>query len=166
MENLLKQLLELLGKKQANFQALLQIMRAEKEAVIHNRTEELQQLVSQQETVIKKTAELEHARIKLARGIGTAMGIPGKDPTMSAIIEKIDGPMRAEYKKAYEALTVTLREIENTNKVNSELINSSIDYIKFYTNTLSKAINDNPTYEGSGKINDPLKLRKSIDQAI
>jgi flagellar biosynthesis/type III secretory pathway chaperone len=166
MENLLKQLLELLGEKQVNFLSLLQIIKAEKEAIIHNQTETLQQLAGRQETVIKKTAELEHARIKLARNIAAAMGIPQKDPTMSAIIDKLDGPMRAEYKKAYDALTGVLKEIESANKINSELINSSLDYLKFYTNALSKAINANPTYEGSGKIADPLQQRKSIDQAI
>ena len=166
MEELLKKLLAILEQKDRHFKQLLDLVKQEKESIVHNRTEELQDLVGRQEQMVKTTAQLEKERIKLTWQIAEGLKIPGKQVTMSQIITAVSEPYKSGLTKMYNQIVATLQEMDGLNKINAELVKSSLNYINFSLKTFNKASNINPTYEGSGKIKDILKERKSFDKEI
>jgi flagellar biosynthesis/type III secretory pathway chaperone len=165
MEELLKKLLELFGKKEQTFQKLLTIVKREKECLVKNKTDELQSLVAMQEQMVKETAQLEQERIKLTRKIAEELKLPGT-VTMTQIITAAQEPYKTDLQKAHDGMVATLEEMDGLNKINAELVKSSLDYINFSLKTFSKVTDTNPLYEGSGQIKNILKDRKIIDQEL
>lgn len=129
MEELLTKLLALLEQKDRHFKQLLDLVKQEKESIVHSRIKELQDLVGKQEQMVKTFVQLEQERIKLTRQIAEGLKIPGQQVTMSQIIESVSEPYKSGLTKANNQITATLQEMDGLNKINTELVKSSLDQI-------------------------------------
>lgn len=163
MKELLQKLLAVLVEKNGTYTTLLGLIKQERELIIRNMTSEMETLIEQQEILLRQTTESEKRRVEIIQAMAIELGIPENQLTMSRIIDGCEEPVKNECILIYDKISTTLKEIEKINKINAELVKSSLDYIDFSLKTYTQAVDTNPTYGDKGGINSAHKKPSSLD---
>jgi flagellar biosynthesis/type III secretory pathway chaperone len=127
---------------------LLDIAEKKKDIIIQDRTDELSRMTNQESKIVRQMTELEQKRADAAREYLQALGMrPETEITLSDLAKRV---IHAKEKSALLALQTQLSDtttrLKETNKINQELMQSSLNYIEFTLDLLSSTEADDMTY--------------------
>jgi flagellar biosynthesis/type III secretory pathway chaperone len=146
MAGMIDQLVDVMKEQTERHTELHGLSLEEKDAIIQNDIDTLQNLVNLKNMVISQNNRLEKQRISLVKDIAEVMGHKSDDLSLADVIEILkDQP--AEQEKLRESGT-TLREavekLKEINDLNKSLLESSIEFVEYSLNALRSTIAPEP----------------------
>ncbi|MCL1790768.1 MAG: flagellar protein FlgN [Peptococcaceae bacterium] len=127
-----------------SYSQLNELERNKQEALMSNDTRRVDQIVSQEEVIIRKTNQLEADRVQWAASFATPDADGMNQMTSGELMEITDLKNR---------LREELVELQGLNETNSQLINSQLTYINFSVQSIAGDIK--PMYGSPGTLNKP-----------
>lgn len=152
MENINK-LFQVLDEQSKAYQDLLDVSKSKKNVLIEGKVQELENITKLEQTFILKMGSLESELDKVVGELVKEYDINDKNINVSIILKYLNGDEKTKLEKQRDQIINTIKELDHTNKLNSQLIKSSLDYINFSVNLISNAsTEDGGGYEQSGDI--------------
>lgn len=135
------------------YKDLLDISKNKTEVIKEGKVNELASITKVEQSLIFKMGDLEDQLEKVVKGLKSELSITDEKITISSIIKHLDdGPKQKLESKTKEIVGV-VEEFNHINKLNSKLIQSSLDYIDFSINLYSNVNSDSSgSYEQSGDV--------------
>ncbi|MDE6357036.1 MAG: flagellar protein FlgN [Eubacteriales bacterium] len=148
MASLIEELIETLEEQNKIYETLLEIASKKKVAIIENNIPNLQEIVSQENTIVGRSLRLDKKRNELFDDMGVVLN--KKNATLSDIIEAIKGQEgEKNLIKIKEKAEDILPKLKNLNDQNQELIQMSMDYVEYSMNLIRGGATGKPTYYDS-----------------
>lgn len=118
----------------------------EKDAIIQNDIDILQNLINLKNMVISQNNRLEKQRISLVKDISEVMGHKGDALSLANVIDILkDQPEEQEkLREAGTALRVAVNKLKEVNDLNRSLLESSIEFVEYSLNALRSTIAPEP----------------------
>jgi flagellar biosynthesis/type III secretory pathway chaperone len=118
----------------------------EKDAIIKNDIETLQNLVNLKNMVISQNNRLEKTRISLVKDIAEVMGHKSDDISLADVIEILkDQPADQEkLRTSGTALRESVNKLKEANDLNKSLLESSLEFVNYSLNALRSTIAPEP----------------------
>lgn len=145
------ELLEILGKELDVYKKILEVSNNKTKLLKENKVKELEATTKEEEALVRDVVEMEKSRIEIVKSICRQYGKPEKSLKIEEICEFVDDS-KDELLNFKKEITEVLEELKKVNKVNSVLINSSLDYINFAVNMLTET-SKNTVYQAGGQQN-------------
>lgn len=144
----MEKLLNILDEELELYKTILELSNNKTTLLKENKVKELEAMTKEEEALVAKVIEKEKIRIQEVKNICKAYGKPEQNLKIEELCEFIDGSQDEllNYKKE---IVKILEELKNINKINSSLINSSLEYINFTVNMLTET-SKNPVYQAGG----------------
>lgn len=120
------------------YQTVLELSQKKKEALVAAQVGELDRITRQEEALLLESGKLEAAREKLVEEIAVAHGLKSSELTLTKA-QTIAGPKVAgQLQGLEERLAGIIGELAPLNKLNTELIQQSLDFVQYNLNLLSQ----------------------------
>jgi len=163
MAGMINQLIEIMNEQNERHEELLGLSLEEKDAIIQNDTDTLQNLVNLKQMVISQNNRIEKKRLSLVADIAEVLGQSKKDLDLGELIDLLEGQKeQARLKESGERLREIVYKLKDANDVNRELLNAALEYVNYSLNALQSTISPEPTMmpvphrgveEKTGKLN-------------
>jgi len=141
MAGMIDQLVEVMGEQAERYNELLGLSLEEKDLLVKNDVEGLQKITNLKNLVITQNNRLERKRISLVDDIAEVMGSTEKDMPLKQLIELLDGQPEAEQLAEIGIrLRETLEKLQESNDLNKQLLESSLDYIEYSLNMIRSSV--------------------------
>lgn len=127
--------------------SLLHVSRKKTEALKTNDTGNLQQLGQEERRHIQALEKVEKGRRDNVRTWYDQEGIQNPDPTMSDMLEQLEGESHEKLNAEYEALILVLADLKNQERLNAELTQQSLQFINLSLDLLQPSLS-NMNYGG------------------
>ena len=124
----------------------------EREILAGSSVDELCESNSRKETCILKARMVEDVRAKLVERIINALSLDGKDRSLSTLLLHGDDSRKKDLKECRSALSPLLIDINELNKRNKTLLNSSLFYVRKSIDFLGQLIYPGATYLSTGRL--------------
>lgn len=147
MAGLINELISILNAQVIHYDELLILSKEKKGIIIKNDTEFLRKLTIVENKIIGKIQKLENRRLGLMKDIATVLNKSPDTLTLGKLLEIMkDQNDYADLLTVKQKLRETLEELKNTNDLNNELLQSSIDYINFSINLVRNSVAAETSY--------------------
>lgn len=153
----ISELLEILEKEANVYSDILDISKNKTNVVVEGKVAELESIVKLEQSLIMKLRKLEDHREKLIGSISAEIGAHPSKMTVSELANLLGSEQSERLKNAQNSLKGTIDRLQNTNELNSRLINNSLEYIEFSINLLTAAGALNNSYGSNGRTDDGKK---------
>jgi flagellar biosynthesis/type III secretory pathway chaperone len=141
MAGMISQLTHILAEQTERHSELLGLSLEEKDAIIANDIDQLQNLVNLKNMVITQNNRLERERIALIKDMAEVMNYSNKEPTLAEILQIIEGqPGCDELRAAGEKLRSTATDLKEANDINKSLLMTSMEFVEYSLNALKSTI--------------------------
>jgi flagellar biosynthesis/type III secretory pathway chaperone len=164
MNELLDELSAVLEREIGCYEELIESARAEQQALIRGKLEELKLAIEAQELLISSTKSLEGTRHQIGRTLAQQLGLSEKEVTLTRLIElgydDDDGRIGA----LRDRVRSVVRELDRLNAGNAQLISSSIDFVNQTMWVLLQPRGEKPTYSSEGSTATPAQNRALVDR--
>jgi flagellar biosynthesis/type III secretory pathway chaperone len=144
MENLLK----ILDEEIDLYKTILEVSNEKTLLLKENKVKELEEITKKEEGLVADVIAKEKVRIQEVKNICKRYGKPEQSLKIEELCEFIDNS-KDELLNCKKEITKILEELKKVNKMNSVLINSSLEYVNFAVNMLTET-SKKPTYEAKG----------------
>jgi flagellar biosynthesis/type III secretory pathway chaperone len=155
LEQPLSGILEILHKLTGLHRQLLDCVRSEREALVQADTKAIESVTAQKQGLIETIRQTEIARLRAVNELATLWNKPARDLTLPNIVIAIQGrdPKGAEQlRSVFNALTILIQRITDSNKDNQALVERSLEHVRKMTrNVLGEAAPRAQTYDPSGQ---------------
>lgn len=149
---LIQQLILCLEKQVTDHQTLVDLLQTEKDVLIGASTEELNQLNRLKEELIQKIRMNERQRVEATDRLSRYY-IGLKKPVSISDLVKVLPPIYAtELKQIQLSLKITLERIQEKNRQNEVLVNSSLRHVRGAIHSMKEHLQINPTYKKEGGV--------------
>ena len=146
MENLLN----ILDEELELYKTILELSNNKTSLLRENKVKELETTTQEEESLVATVIEKEKLRIQEVKNICKRYGKPEKNLKIEELCEFIDDS-KEELMSYKEKIVEILDELKRINKINSVLINSSLEYVNFAVNMLTETKHN--TYQAGGMKN-------------
>lgn len=163
--NLWEGLLELLDEQTEIYKNLLGFMETKQKAIIKNDLEQLEAVVAKERALANHLNLLEKNRLELVAQLVEDLSLEEANPTLSQLGEYLPEKYQAYFQKMKEQLTQYLKTAADLNKVNEELLQSSLAYINFSLN-LMLGMQNSAAYGSQGQESGKTVKTSIFDQKI
>ena len=169
MEKSLVQIHASLQKLIGLHRQLLDVVRAEREALTQASLSGIQEATCAKEALVETIRIEESARIKEVAAIAMALMTPARELTLSNLIIAVQTShpkLSEQLRSSYNALLVLTQRIAEQNRYNSELIARSLGHLyQMKNNVLGEAVPAAATYGSHGKkVNPTTSAARLISQ--
>lgn len=148
---MIEKLVNILEQEEKIYSDLRSISEKKRDLIIQGKVPELESLVNMEQSLILSIGNHEDEREKLVELIASMLSIPSSEITLSKITQSIDDFKSKRLSLCQDRLTQTIKDLKNTNDLNSKLIKNSLEYIDFSINLLSSIDNENSKYGNDGQ---------------
>ncbi|GKU76826.1 flagellar protein FlgN [Paenibacillus sp. L3-i20] len=139
--DILQQQLKLYGR-------LLECEEMKKEMIINNQVVELNVLTQKQKLLTAKADELETSRLLATAKYFRDSGLRTRSGILSDLIKSVYNPdEKQQLTRLYDDLSALLKRLKQTNEVNQQLIQQSLDFINFSIGLMIEDPNEDMTYQ-------------------
>ncbi|MCL1884852.1 MAG: flagellar protein FlgN [Defluviitaleaceae bacterium] len=151
MAGMIDQLVDVMKGQTERHSELLGLSFEERDAIIKNDVETLQNLVNLKNMVISQNNRLEKQRISLVNDIAEVMAQKKDDLSLADVIEILkEQPAEQErLRDAGNALKESVEKLKEVNDLNKSLLESSLEFVEYSLNalrsTISPELPDYPT---------------------
>lgn len=136
-------------------ESLFILSKKKTEALKANDTSAIQQLLTQERKHVQAIEKVEKERMTAVQHWYQAVGGEGEDPTISQMIEMIDGAEKNALLSIYEAFIIVLADLKKQEQLNAELTKQSLQFIHLSLDMLQPSIQKmnygNKEKQGSGQ---------------
>jgi len=141
MPGMLDQLVDVMKEQTERHKELHGLSLEEKDAIIKNDIDALQNLVNLKNMVISQNNRLEKQRVSLVKDIADVMGNKNTDLSLADLIEIIEiADDKEKLREAGNALRAAVTQLKEINDVNKSLLESSIEFVEYSLNALRSTI--------------------------
>ena len=151
MHKHIEYLIVLLEKETATFRLLLASLEAERQALVENDTQALEETVETQKALTQRSVNQEHDRINIVRQIAVMIGEDLATLNLVRLIELLDAPFAERLRDQREVLLSLQEDLRKTNRQNSLLLKQSMKYVDKTLQVLAGASAVGNLYERSGR---------------
>jgi len=164
MNELLAELTSVLEREIGCYEELIASARAEQQALIRGKLEELKLAIEAQELLISSTKALEATRQQVGRTLAQQLGVGAQDVTLTRLIELGHDDERGRIAALRDKVRDVVVELDRLNAGNAQLVNSSIDFINQTMWVLLQPRTQKPTYSPPGQPGAPAPGRALVDR--
>jgi|LSQX01.3.fsa_nt_gb flagellar biosynthesis/type III secretory pathway chaperone len=151
------ELINVLDEEARAYEDILMISKNKTDIIIEGKVSELESVTRLEQSLVLKMGKLETLRETLVSEISKELNINKENMSISEIMKHFDGEQALKLQAHKNSLTDTLKELKNTNELNSKLIKNSLEYINFSVNLLSSASTGENNYQSTGEVSDGKK---------
>ncbi|MFH1539782.1 MAG: flagellar protein FlgN [bacterium] len=144
-----EKLLDVLSRQRAEYGQFVDLLKKKEQLIIDGKAKELEKLVKEENKKVDGIEKLEEERLSVANEFA---GEDGKTPSLMELLERAPKEMREPIEKEAMSLMETLNQIAALNRSNAELIQTSMEYIKYNINLLATSGAKEGIYEIDGKM--------------
>jgi flagellar biosynthesis/type III secretory pathway chaperone len=149
------QLYQILQKLIGHHRQLMDVVRAEKQALLAADVKQIQDVVVQKQGIIEAIRQAEHDRVKAVSQLAIIWKKPAAELTLPNIIIALQGDdlkSADQLRGAFNTLTVMIGRISEANNDNRALVEKSIEHIDaMKKNVLGEAVPQANTYTQRGQ---------------
>ncbi|MEA1979636.1 MAG: flagellar protein FlgN [candidate division Zixibacteria bacterium] len=149
---MINKLVEIIGKEAALFESFLNLLEQQRDKLVNNDTNGLNEINDRQREKIVESQILNKEREKLIEQIKINNSIEG-DLTVSRLIELVDQNQAERLTQLREIIFELHDQISDVRNQNAMLVNRSREYISRLMNMLSKVNGPAETYSNTGTNN-------------
>lgn len=164
MEQTYKKLEALMTREISVHSDLVGLSGREKDAIIKNAVQEIDSIVSDKQTLVKKLKQLESERKELFCSFSEKTG--ADKPNYRAIIDTAKGALRVRLAALAQQLEETADELKRINWLNRTLIDTQMRYTTFFMNLVTGSSDSTGTYSNSGRVAEKNAQYSLLDQTI
>jgi flagellar biosynthesis/type III secretory pathway chaperone len=148
-----KKLIEILKDQFNCYTDLLNISKSKTDIIVGGKVQELEGITKVEQSIIFKLGDLEDDLQKDVEVLIKDLNINEKDITITTIINHSSGEEKKQLEKLKDDIFKVVQELDHVNKLNSQLIKNSLEFINFSVNLYSNANSDsNGSYEQNGEV--------------
>ena len=122
----------------ANYKQLLELSRCKRDILVTVQTKELEALTRQEELLIIKLGKLDQERQVVLTDIAAAYSVNREDLTIKKLGKMADLPVSAKIEALGEEFTQITQKLTDVNKLNTRLIQQSLDFVNYNLNILTQ----------------------------
>jgi len=143
---------EVLDKECEVYEDILELSKSKKEAIINGRISELEKILAIEQTLLIKAGRIRNQREKLTDHLASEKGLDGRNINVSVLSEFASEHEAVALENTRKKFLEVLSELDDSNKLNSTLINHSLEYINFSINLLNSAGAGSEGYGKTGRV--------------
>ncbi len=147
---MINQLIDILNQEASLFEAFLELLDRQKQALVKNDIVALDEITRRQQEKIIEGQRLARTRERLIHDISTANAIEG-DLTVSRLLDIVDEHQATQLKQLRETVLSLNDQILRTRNSNAMLINQSREFISRTMTMLSRVHHQDKTYGRGGE---------------
>jgi flagellar biosynthesis/type III secretory pathway chaperone len=151
-EKLVDSLLSLLAKEIEVYEELQAIIQEERETLTRPSLDLISDGNSKKETCILKAKMLEEVRANIVKKIAGRLGMEEKEINISLLASQVGGCQRTALKARQKILLTLVGAIKETNKLNRELLDYSLSYVRNSVNFINNIMCTGADYANTGKL--------------
>jgi flagellar biosynthesis/type III secretory pathway chaperone len=111
-----------------------------KETLIKGDMEELSSIVNEETRLIRLLGKLEEDRSLVVKQLAKEANLPSSDPTLRELLSHVKDPVdRNRLEELQLQLVSLMKEIQQVNELNQQLIQQSLDYINYTIDLITDA---------------------------
>lgn len=157
-------LVALLSEIVALYRVILEISHNKKKVLVAAKVEELDALTKREESIILQIGKLESAREQVVVELAGLYALSPKELTLAKAGELAGGEVADQLRKLEAELSGIVDQLVPLNKINTELIEQSLNYVNYNLNLLTQSP-ANPNYAPKGQ-GESQRARTVIDAKI
>jgi len=146
---MINQLIQVISDEALIFDEFLQLLDCQKEALVSNDTDRLNEVTRLQQQKLLQSQELNRRREQLIAALKEANAIDG-DVTVTRLLEYADEDQSQRLARLRDAILALNDRISEARNTNAMLLNRSREFISRTMNTLSRLHAPSRTYGRSG----------------
>lgn len=147
-----KNLVEILEEEITVYRHFLDLIRHEHDILIQSKLEELVENNRAKEAMINKLKSLERIREKRVKEIATAIQVKVDVPRLLDVAAGLEMGMGDRLRTIHSTLDLLIKRVKEHNARNEVLVQSALQNIKGALENLKKNLQDKPTYQQEGQI--------------
>lgn len=155
--NLVKELIEVLEQENKVYEDILKISKNKTSVIVEGKVKELENIVKLEQSLVLQMARLEGQRESIVDKVSQSLKIDAADLTITELAKHLENEEARKLKWVQDKLGNTLKELKDTNELNTKLIQNSLEYINFSVNLLSDASSGSNNYGNTGQVGESKK---------
>lgn len=160
-----EKLVNILTAMLGTYKQLLELSRHKREILVTVQTKELEALTKQEELLIIKLGKLDQERQPTLADIAASCSVNREDLTIKKLGKMAEMPVSAQIETLAAEFTQVTQELGDLNKLNTKLIQQSLDFVNYNLNILTQCQAGN-TYQPRGKTGSGSTSRIVIDAKV
>ena len=162
-EFVMERMIEILKKQFKIYEEILKISEEKTDIIVKDKVDELKELVSREEELVKSFIPLEKERLSIVKEFGRSNGITGV-PKIPEICDYFP-ENKDELMSLRKSILDITKKISVRNEQNEKLIKNSLDYINFSVGLITGTGTNPVTYGKYGEAN-KKEARKFLDISL
>lgn len=154
---LINELINVLNQENRVYDSILKISKSKTNVIVEGKVSELENMVKLEQSLVLQMGRLENMREKIAEQIAEQLNLKPSEITISELLKHLESGKGQELKICQEVLGTTIKELKDTNDLNSKLIRNSLDFINFSINLVASVDTGTNNYGNTGQVNDGKK---------
>lgn len=151
--NLIRDLIANLQQLVTVYRHLSDIVDKEHEVIVKAEVQEIPIINEAKERLIHKVRLLDQQWMEIAQKIQQSQGEKVEPPQLKKIAETVAmGKDKQELLDLHQVLNLLVSRLAEKNKKNEVLVQSALSHITGAMNSITKTLNENPTYKQSGSM--------------
>jgi flagellar biosynthesis/type III secretory pathway chaperone len=164
-DEMIEQLLGILGRETEFYQALAAVMKKEKNAAIQSDLEALNEAETEKENILVGLDLLEEQRQDLVTGLADTLGHPPQDMNLTMISQLVGEPFAGRLEQASSDLSALFESLQIANRRNKQLFEHSRELLTGSLYLLSELKAPHSIYHRTGNIqNNPVSGKCVCDE--
>lgn len=165
MQLMLMNLSTILEDEVKTYGKLLDLFREERNSIVRGEVDNLNDMVSKTEGLILKNKELEERRQTVMESLSKYFHLPAGELNISGLSKLVNEPFTSRYTGYRERLLIIIRELDEINKGNANLIKYALDLMNDSLKLFFSGEEDVPLYNReAGKVEDRCERTKILDR--
>lgn len=161
-----EELIVILEKMLAVYQAILTLSKEKRAVLVAADGKKLEQITKQEEILILNAGKLDARRAFIVKELGAALELAGDDLTIEKLSKKADPVYAGRLKDIKNDFDKTIAELTSLNRTNSQLIQHALNFVNYNINILVQN-QSGPTYAPKGRTEDkPAPPRALFDRKV
>lgn len=162
LEKILNDIANVLNCEHELYEQLLEMSKVKTHFIVEGKVTDLEKMVKVEQTFLLELAKLEGTREKLIDDLAVKIGCKPEEVTLSSLITTAAQNQKAMLEGLHSKITDTMKQVTETNELNSKLIKNSLDYINFTMGILTSSGTEDNNYDTKASIKTP-KSRSLFD---
>ena len=154
---MINELIDVIEQENRVYDDILKISKNKTGIIVEGKVTELESIVKLEQSLVLQMSRLENQREALVDKMSGVLKMKPEDITITGLARQLEADQARKLKHVQDKLVYTLKELKNTNELNSKLIKNSLDYINFSVNILTDAGAGSNNYGNNGQVGDSKK---------
>ena len=145
-------LCRLMEEEAASYQALVPLLRKQRQAAVEVHFEPFIASMGEKNTLLDKLRNLESKRLQLINDLSKALGEPAQQLTVSRLIALSPGPQADQLNASRFRLQAVIEQVREDNDTNENLLRHLRELLKKSVNVLAGNAPEEQTYRENGQV--------------